>query len=124
VDLANLTPVPPNLTPQVMPYPGSPDDSAAILGTPLWEAVAADLSAQLDVPAEEIQLVSAVAMTWPNGGLGCPAEGMAYTDMVVEGYLLTLQAAGNQYTYHTSGLTTFVHCQDGAPVSSGSVPQN
>lgn len=124
VDMANLTPVAPNLTPQIMPSPGIPDETASIQASPLWPAVASDLSAYLDVPVESITLVSAEAVTWPNGGLGCPVMGMAYADMVVDGYLLTIQANGSMYTYHTSGINSFVHCLNGEPVSSGSVTQN
>jgi hypothetical protein len=124
VDLANLTPVAPDMTPQVMPSPGIPDATASIQASPLWQAVASDLSAYLDVPVESIQLVSAEAVSWPNGGLGCPVVGMAYTDMVVDGYLLLIMVDGNTYTYHTSGLNSFVHCLNGEPVSSGSATQN
>jgi hypothetical protein len=49
---------------------------------------------------------------------------MNYTQALVEGYLLTLEAAGQTYTYHTAGAHSFVLCQNGAPVSSGSVPQS
>lgn len=122
VDLGSLTPVAPDLTPQVLPSPGRPDATAPPELTPLLEAVARDLNAQTDVPIDEIRLISAESVVWPNGGLGCPAEGMAYTDIQVEGSLVTLEAAGQTYTYHTAGARDFVLCQNGIPVSSGSVP--
>jgi hypothetical protein len=121
VDLGSLTPVTPDLTPQVMPSPGRPDATVSPELTPLLEAVARDLNAQTDAPIDEIRLISTEPMVWPNGGLGCPAEGMAYAEVPVEGFLLTLEAAGQTYTYHTAGAREFVLCQNGTPVSSGSV---
>jgi hypothetical protein len=121
VDLANLTPVAPNLTPQIMPSPGRPDMTASPELTMLLEAVARDLNALTDAPVDEIRLVSAEPVVWPDGGLGCPAEGMNYAQVLVEGMLLTLEAAGETYTYHTSGMGIFVHCKDGQPISSGTV---
>jgi hypothetical protein len=103
VDLGSLTPVAPEMT-------------------SLLEAVARDLNAQTDVPIDEIRLISVESVVWPNGGLGCPAEGMAYAEVQVEGSLLTLEAAGQTYTYHTAGAQEFVLCQNGIPVSSGTVP--
>jgi hypothetical protein len=122
VDLGSLTPVTPELTPQVMPSPGRPDLTPIPEIAPLVEATARDLNAQTDVPTDEIHLLSAEPTTWPDGGLGCPAEGVSYTQALVEGYLLVLEAAGQTYAYHTDGAQNFVLCQDGKPVSSGSVP--
>lgn len=124
VDLGSLTPdVNENSTPQVAPAPGRP----GLTGSPqlgiLIEAVRLNLSTEIDVPLGEITIVSTAPMTWPNAALGCPQEGMAYAEVLVEGALITLEAAGQQYTYHTSGTDSFVLCQDGEPVATGAVPQ-
>ncbi len=110
-------------------YPGA--TSPIITGPPitpspqqnkLIEAAARDLNALTDVPVDEIKLISAVAVTWPNGGLGCPEEGMSYVDMVIEGMLVTLGAGGKEFTYHTDGGNQFVLCGDGKRISSGNIP--
>jgi len=124
VDLGRLTPdVNENGTPQVAPAPGRP----GLTGSPqlgvLMEAVRLNLSTEIDVPLGEITIVSAEPMTWPNAALGCPQEGMAYAEVLVEGALITLEAAGQQYTYHTGGTGNFVLCQDGEPVATGVAPQ-
>ncbi len=88
----------------------------------LIEAAARDLNALTDVPVDEIKLISAAAATWPNGGLGCPEEGMSYVDRVIEGMLVTLEAGGKAFAYHTDGATQFVLCDNGKRISSGVVP--
>lgn len=121
VNPGELSPVAPNLTPQVMPSPGRPGSPIAGLAR-FTEAIAVELSRQLGVLPADIRVVSAEPVMWPNSGLGCPAEGVNYAEVVVEGALITLEANGDIYTYHTNGANTFVLCRDGVPVSTGIVP--
>lgn len=122
VDLADLTPVAPSdTTPQVMPSPGRPGAAPPQLAV-MVETILIHLGQQTGRAADEIRFVSAEPVTWPNGGLGCPAEGLNYIDVQVEGSLITLEVDGQPYTYHTDGGRNFVLCQDGRPVSSGVVP--
>ena len=102
VDLSQLTPVAGNTTPQVMPAPGRPGGDPPVAQGLMLEAVTANLSQQFDLPAESITVVSVEPVTWPNGGLGCPQEGMAYAEVMVEGSRITLAADGQTYTYHLS----------------------
>ena len=123
VDLSQLTPVAGNPTPQVMPAPGRPGGDSPISQGLLLEAVTMNLSEQFDIPAASITVVSVEPVTWPNGGLGCPQEGMAYAEVLVEGSRVTLEADGQSYTYHTAGTTEYVLCVDGVPVANGTVPR-
>mgnify|MGYP001225742500 CR=1 FL=1 len=114
-----LTPVTPDtLTPQVMPSPGRPGIASPIM----VEAVTRHLSTQIGVPVDEVMFVAAASQTWPDGGLGCPAVGAAYSEAQVEGMLLTLPAGGRDYTYHTDESQNFVLCIDGERISDGAVP--
>ena len=90
--------------------------------TQLVEASARDLTVQTDVPLDEIELLSAMNVVWPNAALGCPEEGMNYAEVQVEGMLITLGAGGQEYTYHTDGSNNYVFCRDGARISSGIIP--
>lgn len=121
VDLADVPTAAPGNQPQVMPAPGRPDPTLSPSLVPLLAAITADLSAQIDVPAAAIHLVAIDPMVWPNGALGCPAEGMAYIEVIIAGMAITLQAGDDLYTYHTDSGQDYVLCRDGAPVSSGSV---
>lgn len=122
VDLSQLTPVAGDTTPREAPAPGRPDTPAISQGL-LLEAVTMSLSEQFGVPAESVTVVSVEPVTWPDAGLGCPQEGLAYAQVMVEGSRITLEAGGETYTYHTAGTSEFVLCIDGAPAAVGTVPR-
>lgn len=80
-----------------------------------------NLSRLADVPIDEIDLTAAEPMVWPDAGLGCPAEGMAYAQVQVEGMRIVLDAGGRSYEFHTDGGQRYVLCRDGLPVSTGNI---
>ncbi len=121
VDLSDLPETTPGSEPQVMPAPGRPEPTLSPGTARLLAAMIADLSAQTGIPSGDINLLSFEPMVWSNGALGCPAEGMAYIEVIIEGMVFTLQAGDEVYTYHTDSGDNYVLCQDGAPVSSGAV---
>lgn len=122
VDLGDVTPEPGSGTLEVMPSPGRPGGPTENMGG-LMEAVTLNLTRYLDTQADAVSVVSTESVTWPNGGLGCPEEGMAYAEVMVEGSRITLEADGQTYTYHTSSGGEFVLCVDDQPVSRGVVPR-
>jgi hypothetical protein len=63
-----------------------------------WAALLSDLAAR-GVTTDGLAVVSARAMTWPSGALGCPKPGMAYTQMVTDGYQVVVKAGGKTYDY-------------------------
>ena len=64
-------------------------------------AAIADLSKQSSVPPDEITLVSMEAVEWSDSSLGCPQEGFMYAQVITPGYLIMLEANGEQFAYHT-----------------------
>ena len=122
VDPDKLTPVPSDGTLQVMPSPGRPIPTPFPVPKAIMTALMRHLTIQADVPSDEIQIIDAEPMVWPNGGLGCPAEGVAYAEVQVEGMLITLEAEGKTFTYHTDGGRNFALCRDGERVSEGLIP--
>ncbi len=79
--------------------------------------ISLDLSKRLGLDISEVILVESVPVTWPNGGLGCPAEGVAYDQAEIEGYQITVEVNGKQYIYHSHGLETFIWCDQGIPIA-------
>lgn len=92
----------------------SNDDNASDEGTnmtqdtpdrmSLEEAVAAareDLSGRTGRTLDEITVVRAQEVTWANGALGCPEEGMMYTQALVEGFYILLADADGEHAYHS-----------------------
>jgi hypothetical protein len=74
------------------------------------DAAIRDAGARLNVDPSAIETVSAVAVTWSDGSLGCPVEGMQYTQALVPGYRVTLRAAGRQLDYHAAANGHAVLC--------------
>ena len=59
-----------------------------------------DLAKRLDVSPESVVLSSARQVTWRSGALGCPQPGMNYTDALVPGAVIYLQAGKSIHAYH------------------------
>jgi hypothetical protein len=64
------------------------------------EAARADLAQRNGVPLEEVSVVRAREVDWPDSALGCPEDGLAYTQVVVSGYQVLLQVDGRVFDYH------------------------
>lgn len=63
----------------------------------------ADLADRLAIEVDQIEVLEANAVVWPDGSLGCPQPGMAYTQVQQEGYLIRLQVDKRVYDYHGGG---------------------
>lgn len=74
-----------------------------------------DLAAQLGIERQSIAVVSAEAITWNDGSLGCPKPGEFYTQALVPGYLVVLKANSQRYDYHASEKGYFFLCSAPLP---------
>lgn len=93
----------PPAAPPLMPaYPG-PDSSIDPAMEPLIKIAKADLAKRLGISENEINVVEARAVVWPDASLGCPQPGMAYIQILFEGGLIRLEVAGQVYEYHSGG---------------------
>lgn len=79
------------------------------------EGAKEDLARRLDVAAAEVTVVTQEEIVWRNGALGCPEEGMMYTQALVDGSLLILEVDGQQYEYHGRAGGSLEFCADPAP---------
>lgn len=68
---------------------------------PLIQKAVADLAKRLLIAPESIQVLEAKSVVWPDGSLGCPQPGMFYTQALVNGAYILLQADGKDYPYHS-----------------------
>lgn len=94
----------------VTPEPGSPGSGSGSLTPAIVDPIIADAASRAGVPASEVTLVSAEAVTWPDGGLGCPLPGMVYPQVVVDGYQVIVEAGGRTYDYRGSSAGKFRLC--------------
>jgi hypothetical protein len=100
-----------------VPTPSGPAVNGS-LGPAVLDPILADASARTGAPKESIEIVTAEARTWPDGSLGCPQPGMAYTQVVTDGYRVLLRAAGRTLDYRGSGRGAFRLCEPAKPAVS------
>lgn len=70
-----------------------------------------DLADTLSIPVDQIEVLEARAVVWPDGGLGCPDPDMAYTQVPQDGVLIRLTVGSNVYNYHGGGGSGLFLCQ-------------
>lgn len=70
--------------------------------TPAQLAAINALSENLNLPADEIKLVSTEAVEWPDGCLGVQEEGLMCTQVIMPGFRVILEANGREVEYRTN----------------------
>lgn len=75
------------------------------------ETARADLSERLGVTSDEIIVVSAAAVVWPDAALGCRNPDMRYKQVPVDGTLIELRVDGRRYRYHSGGSRSPFLCE-------------
>src|SRR4030095_15356854 len=66
-----------------------------------------------NVPREQLVIVRAESVVWSDGSLGCPEPGMMYTQALVNGYWVIIDAAGRKYDYRVGSGGSFRLCPAG-----------
>jgi hypothetical protein len=103
--IPNLEPSYPNPSYPNTSYPNGDTTSPTHIPvdlTPAQRAAIAALSSDLNLPADQIKLISTEAVTWPDGCLGVTRIGVMCTQAIVDGFKIVLEANGQQYEYHTN----------------------
>jgi hypothetical protein len=85
----------------------------------LRDAILADAESRTDIPQEEFAVVRAEAVVWNDGSLGCPQPGMMYTQALVDGYWVVLEAGSEQYDYRADQGSYFLLCEQSLPLKPG-----
>ena len=62
-----------------------------------------NLADKLDVDVDEIEFIAFRPVVWGDGSLGCPKPGMAYKQVLVDGYSILLKVGDIYYDYHGGG---------------------
>jgi hypothetical protein len=74
-----------------------------------------------NVPQEQLAIVRAEAVVWGDGSFGCPEPGMEYAQILVNGYWVVINAAGQTYDFRVGRDGSFRLCPQGrghAPLPS------
>ncbi len=72
----------------------------------------ADLSARTGITSSAIKVSEARIVQWGSSAVGCPKEGMNYTQAMVPGVLVILEADDVSYRYHGRSESALVYCPD------------
>jgi hypothetical protein len=70
--------------------------------TPAQMAAIQEVSTKYNIPVDQIKIISTEAMTWPNGCMGVVVPGIMCTDVIVDGFVVKLEADGQQFELHTN----------------------
>ncbi len=68
----------------------------------IFAAILTDLSAWSSFGVEDISVVKAESVVWPDGSLGCPELDMMYTMATVNGYHVVLETPDGLVDYRAS----------------------
>jgi hypothetical protein len=115
---ATPSPSPPGTTSPSASGPASPSASPGtsaalpddIRTRPTVAAAIEDTAARENVTADQVVVAAWSPVTWSDGSLGCPQEGMSYTQALVEGELLILRTGSGIFQYHARTGGPFAYC--------------
>ncbi|MBC7877971.1 MAG: hypothetical protein H7Y59_12450 [Anaerolineales bacterium] len=77
----------------------------------LIEKAKADLAQRLTISVDQIILLEATSVVWPDASLGCPQPGMVYIQVPEDGLLIRLQVSNQIYPYHSGGFREPFLCE-------------
>ena len=85
----------------------------------LLQQVIAAAASDAGVDPADVVVVSTEAVTWNDGSLGCPKPGVMYTQQIIEGYRVIVEAGGDRYDYRAGSSGEPKRCEGSLP-SGGS----
>ena len=77
------------------------------------QAALAEASRETGCAVGTLEVISAETVVWPDGSLGCPQPGMMYTQALVRGYRIRIDAGGEVFDYHASARGRLLLCPPG-----------
>ena len=79
----------------------------------ILESILQEAAALAKVARDQLVIVRAESVVWNDGSLGCPEPGMMYTQALVNGYWVMIEAAGQKYDFRVGSGGSFRLCQAG-----------
>lgn len=97
------------------PVPATPAPQVGEVPGELMARILDAAAERADVDIDEIEILRAEAVTWPDGSLGCPEPGQSYIQVLIDGYHVVLEAAGEELDYRASENGNFRYCENPGP---------
>jgi hypothetical protein len=124
--IALISPLPSEIQPTYAPTQGDIPNMAPFLSTPsapglpnLIEKAKEDLAQRLSISVDQINGIDVKSVIWSNSSLGCPQPGMLYAEVLTPGYLILLNANGQDYEYHAGKGSDIFLCENPLPPVDG-----
>lgn len=77
-------------------------------------AVVEDAAGRANVGSEQLEVMRAEAVEWPDGSLGCPRPGELYVQVVVSGYWVEIAGPDQTFDYRLDESGSFRLCETGS----------
>ncbi len=103
---------------KIMPEQVPPEVPVTVTGEVpdrMLSQVRADLTIRINAQPEELEIIGAEAVVWPDGSLGCPIPDQTYTQAPVPGYRIVLRHMDKQYDYRASEAGYIFLCEQPLP---------
>ncbi len=102
--------MPTKKTPTLSEDRASDAEASVVPGEIMRELVSA-VAKDAGVNSGDVVLERAQRSTFSDGSLDCPEPGMAYNQVIVEGYWVVFRAAGEEYDMRVTNRGKFTRCQ-------------
>ena len=79
----------------------------------ILDPILKEAAALAEVARDQLVIVRAESVVWNDGSLGCPEPGMMYTQALVNGYWIVIEAAGQTYDFRVGSGGSFRLCPAG-----------
>lgn len=76
-------------------------------------AIREDAAQRSGLPLAQVKVGTPQPVTWNDGSLGCAEPDQMYTQALVPGYLIEVQAAGQTLRYHANRRGYWIYCPPG-----------
>jgi hypothetical protein len=90
----------------------------------LVEQAKQDLAKRLSITLDQIKVVQAREVTWPDSSLGCPKPGMMYMMVLSPGFQIILSVEGRDFNYHAGQSGGVFYCESPSPPASSNSIDN
>lgn len=87
--------------------------SEELASLPPVQAAVAGAADAAGVSVGAVTITAVEPTEWPDSSLGCPQPGQFYAQVVTPGFIVSLEVAGTEVTYHTDEGEAAVPCEAG-----------
>jgi hypothetical protein len=81
----------------------------------MTEQARQDLARRLSISTEDINIIEARQVVWPDSSLGCPQPDRMYAGVLTSGYLIKLQFDNREFEYHAGKNGAPFYCENPSP---------